>query len=155
MQFVKERIRLILSIWIAFVFIQSLFFKFTGSPETQHIFSVLGDWLGFTWFNPYGAYTVGGLELVASILLITRWWAWGALLTFEIISGAIIFHLFTPLGIVMPVFDSMGIVVGDDGGTLFVMACTVWLSAGALIVKDVIAEQSQLRAIIKKQPVKV
>ncbi|WNO10109.1 hypothetical protein [Teredinibacter sp. KSP-S5-2] len=150
MEFIKQRYPLLLSIWIAFVFVQSLFFKFTGAPETEHIFGVLADLFGVAGINPYGAYVVGSLELIASILLFTRWWAWGALLAFEIMSGAIVFHLFTPLGIVMPAFDSLGVVIGDDGGTLFVMACLTWLSSVALVVKDVTAKESGLRAFIKK-----
>lgn len=147
MNFLKQRIKLVLSAWIAFVFIQSLFFKFSGSPETVHIFGTLGDWLGMPWFADYGGYIVGGAELVASILLFTRWWAWGALLAFEIISGAIVFHLFTPLGIVMPVFDPQGQIVGGDGGTLFIMACLVWASSVALVARDITSEESQLRKI--------
>ncbi len=45
----------VLSIFIAFVFIQSLFFKFTGSPETDFIFGTLGEWSGLAWFGKYGA----------------------------------------------------------------------------------------------------
>ncbi|MFK7888798.1 MAG: hypothetical protein AB8G16_18220, partial [Gammaproteobacteria bacterium] len=41
----KKRISIIvLSVFIAFVFIQSLFFKFTDAPETQHIFGTLNEW---------------------------------------------------------------------------------------------------------------
>ncbi|WP_245673372.1 hypothetical protein [Endozoicomonas ascidiicola] len=63
-----------LSLYIAIVFVQSLFFKFTGAYETQHIFGVLGDWSGFQWFAEYGAYGVGSVELVASILLMISCW---------------------------------------------------------------------------------
>jgi hypothetical protein len=45
--------------------------------------------------------------------------ALGALLALGIISGAIFFHLFTPLGVE----------VQGDGGTLFGMAIGVWLSS--------------------------
>jgi len=125
----------VLSIYIAFVFVQSLFFKFTDSLETQHIFGVLGDWSGFDWFAQYGAYGVGSAELIASILLFTRWHGPGAIMAFGIMTGAIFFHLFTPLGINMPIFEN-GIVVSDDGGLLFGMACLVWLSAVVLIIRD-------------------
>jgi hypothetical protein len=50
----------------------------------------------------------------------------GAALALGTISGAIFFHLFTPLGIV----------VADDGGLLFVLACGVWLSAAILLYLD-------------------
>jgi hypothetical protein len=35
----------ILVIYIAFVFIQSLFFKFSGSEETAIIFDTITDWM--------------------------------------------------------------------------------------------------------------
>lgn len=38
MQFLKKYGHYLLSFFVAFVFIQSLFFKFTDSPETQYIF---------------------------------------------------------------------------------------------------------------------
>lgn len=145
MAFLKNHWRWLAGAWIAFVFVQSLFFKFSGSPETRHIFGTLGDWLGMAWFSSLGGYLIGGLELVASIILFTRIWAWGAVLAFGIMSGAIVFHLFTPLGIVMPAFDDQGNIVGDDGGTLFVMACITWTCALALVLKDWMAEASRLR----------
>ena len=42
--------------FIAFVFIQSLFFKLTGSYETEHIFGTLATWSGFSWFGSFGGY---------------------------------------------------------------------------------------------------
>ena len=100
------------------------------------------------WFGAIGGYLVGGAELVASIILFTRFWSWGALLAFVIMCGAIVFHLFTPLGIVMPAFDADGKIIGDDGGTLFIMACITCASALSLIVKDWISESSQIRSVL-------
>jgi hypothetical protein len=48
-----------------------------------------------------------------------------------VISGAIFFHLFTPLGV--SVLNTDGT---RDGGLLFAMACAVWLSAAALLWLD-------------------
>ena len=66
-----------LSVYIAFVFIQSLFFKFTDSPETRYIFGTLDTWaagLGFPGLfaptGPFSQYAVGSAELVASMLLL-------------------------------------------------------------------------------------
>ena len=76
-------------------------------------------------FESVGGYVIGGIELIASILLIipaTR--RIGALLGITILSGAIFFHLFTPLGI-NRVIDAAG---NTDGGGLFYMACGVWIS---------------------------
>ena len=121
---------------IAFVFIQSLFFKFTGSYETEHIFGTLATWSGLSWFGSFGGYLIGIAELIAAILLFTRWHILRAILSVGIMSGAIFFHLFTPLGIQMPEFNSAGELVGYDGGLLFGMACLVWLCGAFLSVKD-------------------
>lgn len=128
----------VLSIWISFVFIQSLFFKFTNAPETQHIFETLDIWANDTFgleglFLPPGifnAYVIGSAELVASLLLLFRliskkeiFTLLGSVLGMGIMTGAISFHLFTPLGVN----------VQGDGGTLFTMACTVWVSCAVLV----------------------
>lgn len=143
--------RYIAGAWIAFVFIQSLFFKFGDSVETQHIFGTLGDFFGLPWFSTYGAYLIGIAELIASILLFSPYWPWGAFLAFEIMCGAIVFHLFTPLGVVMPTFDENGQPIGDDGGLLFIMACVTCISALALVIKDWTSEDSQIRRIFNKR----
>ncbi|MFK7838894.1 MAG: DoxX family membrane protein [Bdellovibrionales bacterium] len=129
----------IFTVFISFVFIQSLFFKFAGAPETVHIFTTLDNWANDTFgisglfLSPgvFNAYVIGSAELGASIMLITGLITkfkiltpLGALMALGIISGAITFHLFTPLGIE----------VQGDGGTLFFMACGVWLSSVALII---------------------
>ena len=123
--------------FVTFVFVQSLFFKFTGSKETEIIFNTIGDWmstigLGFIApaFAAYGGYVIGGTELVASGLMInpkTR--SLGALIGLAVISGAIFFHLFTPLG-VDRVIDDQG---NTDGGVLFYMACGVWISCALIL----------------------
>jgi len=134
----KKAISWLLVIYICFVFLQSLFFKFAGSEETVIIFSTIGEWMsgiGFLEpiagsFSRHGGYAVGAVELVASVLLlIPRTRAWGALVGIFVISGAIFFHLFTPLGVVR-VVDAAG---NTDGGVLFYMACGVWVSCLALI----------------------
>jgi len=129
----------IFAVFISFVFIQSLFFKFTGSPETDHIFGTLNDWANdtigienlFVVPGIFNAYVIGTAELIASALLLIGVFAkkyslipLGALMSLGIISGAIFFHLFTPLGI-----EVMG-----DGGTLFFMACGIFVSSLALLI---------------------
>jgi hypothetical protein len=124
--------------YIMFVFLQSLVFKFSGSQETVIIFDTIADWmLGLAFlvpiaegFRAHGGLLVGITELLACGLLIfavTR--VWGALLAMGTISGAIFFHLFTPLGI-NRVVDEAG---NTDGGVLFFMACGVWLCSAALV----------------------
>lgn len=132
-------------LFICFVFIQSLFFKFTRHPETINIFEAkLEPWaagLGFPGlFVPGGifsAYVIGSAELVASALLLfgtfvagrRLFQGLGALMALGVISGAIFFHLFTPLGI--EVINADG---SPDGGELFTMACLVWVSSVIVIV---------------------
>lgn len=122
-----------LAIFVAIVFVQSLFFKFTNSFETIHIFTTIGDWMGSiglpafiaSGFAAWGGYTVGSIELIASVLLIIRrTQSLGALIGFVIISGAIFFHLFTPLGVSV-VIDEAG---NRDGGQLFALAVGVLVS---------------------------
>ncbi|MGY0219831.1 hypothetical protein ACWJJH_20965 [Endozoicomonadaceae bacterium StTr2] len=126
----------ILSVYVAFIFIQSLFFKFTDAPETVHIFGILGEWSGFDWFAKYGAYGVGIAELIASLLLFSAMRMYGAAMATGIMAGAVFFHLFTPLGIEMPTFDEQGNIIGDDGGLLFINACAVLVSAFIVFVME-------------------
>jgi len=131
-----------LTLYIAFVFIQSLFFKFTNSPETQYIFGTLDAWgasLGwpglFATDGIFSQYVVGTGELIASIILLLALFVrfrlfrpFGALMALGVISGAIFFHLFTPLGV--SVLNTDGT---HDGGELFALACGVWIAAAILI----------------------
>ena len=134
----------LLTLFVAFVFIQSLFFKFTGSPETVYIFQgKLDPWaasLGFPGvFAPGGIFSakvVGSFELIASVLLLvgaamSRQRAvqvLGAAMGLGVISGAIFFHLFTPLGVAVVNTDG-----SSDGGELFMLACGVWVSCALLL----------------------
>ena len=73
-------------------------------------------------FSNYGGTATGLIELLASILVlipISR--VWGALAGLLVMSGAIFFHLFTPLGVVRIV----DVARNTDGGVLFFMACGV------------------------------
>ena len=148
---VKTAIKWLLSLYIAVVFIQSLFFKFTDAYETVYIFSILGDWAGFQWFTDYGAYGVGVVELIASLLLlvpVTR--MYGAAVASGVMTGAVFFHLFTPLGIEMPEFDSVGNIIGNDGGLLFYNACGVFVAAIALFVWEFLTTDNLVKRIICK-----
>ena len=139
---VRRYLPVALTLYIAFVFIQSLFFKFTDSPETQYIFGTLDAWgasLGwpglFAHDGIFSQYVVGTSELIASAILLlalTTRLDWlrpfGALMALGVISGAIFFHLFTPLGV--SVLNTDGT---RDGGQLFALACGVWIAAALLV----------------------
>ena len=81
-------------------------------------------------FTAYGGYVVGSVELVTSVLLLVRkTQALGAVLALGVISGAIFFHLFTPLGVSIIINEA-----GDrDGGQLFAMALLIWFFSLALM----------------------
>lgn len=144
MNLLKKHGHWALSLFVAFVFIQSLFFKFTDSPETIYIFQgKLDPWaasLGLPGiFAPGGIFSakvVGAAELVASLLILAGALmagnrliqVLGAALGLGVISGAIFFHLFTPLGIAVVNTDG-----SSDGGELFMLACGVWVCCALLL----------------------
>ncbi|MEJ0060141.1 MAG: hypothetical protein WDM79_11430 [Terricaulis sp.] len=127
-----------ISVFAAAVFIDSLRYKFTDHPKTQEIFGRLDSWaasLGapglFGHTGLFSQYVIGSAEVAASSLLLigllprfTRLNALGALVAFAVMSGAVSFHLFTPLGI-----DP-----NNDGGGLFAAAATIWISSIVLLI---------------------
>ena len=137
-----------LAVFCSAIFIDSLRFKFTNHPNTQEIFGRLNGWaasLGadglFAQTGLFSQYVIGGAELVASSLLLLgilpklrRFQALGALIGLAVMTGAISFHLFTPLGI-----DP-----NNDGGGLFMAACAVWTSCLILLIW----RRAQLKSIL-------
>lgn len=146
-------VSLIISLWIAKVFLFSLPYKFTNHPDTQHIFSTIGTWMSDTiavgageFFSQYAAYIVGSFELIAASILLIASAIWllsalnilnkstvyqplyffGGLLSSAIMFGAAFFHLFTPLGITV-IHNGV-----SDGGSLFYAAISI-LVLGALL----------------------
>lgn len=106
----KNIISWILRLAAALILLQTLFFKFTGAPESIYIFEQVG-------MEPWGRYGSGVAELIASILLLLpRTVGLGALMGVGVISGAIFFHL-----------TSLGIEVQGDGGLLFYLAVVVFV----------------------------
>ena len=110
-----------LAAFSAFVFLRYIPYKF--APDS-HLFQVLEDWAGIPWFEPYFRYITGGVELLACLLLfIPRVQVAGAAVSLGTMTGAIFFHVFTPLGI-----DPY-----NDGGQLFMQAVGVWFSSVAIL----------------------
>jgi hypothetical protein len=110
---------------VAIILLQTLFFKFTGAPESIYIFKTMG-------MEPWGRYASGVGELVAAVLLLVPkplFQAIGSAMTLGVISGAIVSHL-TKLGIKIPNQDGTP---GDDGGLLFILACVVFVSAAFIL----------------------
>lgn len=126
-----------IALFITAVFVDSLRFKFSNHPNTENIFGILNEWAGtfgaeglFAHNGLFSAYVIGSVELVASVLLVVgivqvmrALQAWGALLAFGVMTGALFFHLFTPLGI-----DP-----NNDGGGLFMVAVLVWFGSAILL----------------------
>ena len=132
--------------WICKVFLFSLPYKFSGHPDTQHIFGTIGLWmqdvlsqgLG-SWFAQYGAYAVGSVELLVSLALLSPLvfmllkklnlmnqapareliHGLGGLLATGVMTGAAFFHVATPLGIEVLHQGK------SDGGSLFYAAVSI------------------------------
>jgi hypothetical protein len=135
-----------IGLWVAKVFVSSIPYKFSGHPDTQHIFSTIGEWLkGFIGdtagglFSEQGAVVIGSAELLTSVILLSPVVFWilnkmnlaadrpframahalGGLMAAGIMAGAVFFHLFSPLGVeVLHKGES-------DGGSLFYAALSI------------------------------
>jgi uncharacterized membrane protein YphA (DoxX/SURF4 family) len=109
-------------IWIlrlvaAVIMIQTLYFKFTGHPQSVALFTQLG-------MEPWGRIGTGVMELIASLLILyPRTTGWGAALGMGLMGGALFFHL-TKLGIVF-----------DGDAVLFIYAVITFLCCLILFVK--------------------
>ena len=143
---VRATVSWVIVLWMCYVFLGSLPYKFTGHPDTQHIFGTIGGWLGGflgegigAAFRDVGPFLVGGFELLTSLVLLApaalwlvakargnpfgdtrrRLHALGGLMAAAVMAGAVFFHLFTPLGIeVLHEGES-------DGGSLFYAAVSI------------------------------
>lgn len=106
----------IAAIAAAVILLQTLFFKFTAHPDSVYIFTQLG-------LEPFGRIGIGIVELITAILLlIPATQGIGGILSLGIISGAIFSHL-----------TQLGIVVNNDGGTLFALAVAVFISSAIVV----------------------
>lgn len=108
------------ALWIGYEFLWYLQYKLPGPTL---VFELLSEWSGIP--EPAFRLFVAGMETVAAILvLIPRTQAFGGLFAMGIMTGAIFFHLFTPLGV-----DPY-----EDGGMLFKEACFTWTMAAVIVV---------------------
>jgi hypothetical protein len=109
----------IVKLIVVVILVQTLYFKFTGAPESLYIFTKLG-------IEPYGRIGSGIVESIASVLLlIPRTTLLGALLGLGTMLGAILSHIFV-----------LGIEVKNDGGTLFVLALITFLCCVILVFQN-------------------
>ncbi|MBC7867612.1 MAG: DoxX family protein [Gloeobacteraceae cyanobacterium ES-bin-316] len=113
----KNIMGLLLRVLAAVILFQTLYFKFTGHPESVELFTKLG-------VEPWGRIGTGIIELVTSILLLVPATVFiGAFLGIGLMSGAILSHL-TAIGI-----ESKG-----DGGQLFMLAIIVWVCCAIIMI---------------------
>lgn len=113
----------------ALIMLQTLYFKFTGSPESVFIFTTVG-------MEPWGRIGIGVLELIASALILINATAWlGALLALGLMGGALMMH-----------FTILGVVVQDDGGQLFLYAVLVTISSIVVLLYN----KTRVLDLIKK-----
>jgi uncharacterized membrane protein YphA (DoxX/SURF4 family) len=107
----------ILRLVAAVIMIQTLYFKFTGHPQSVALFTQLG-------MEPWGRIGTGVMELIASILILyPRTTGWGAALGMGLMGGALFFHL-TKLGIVF-----------DGDAVLFIYALITFVCCLILFIK--------------------
>lgn len=112
----KKIISWILRLVAAFIMVQTLYFKFTGQPESIYIFSQVG-------IEPWGRIATGVAELIASVLLLVpSTIVLGAMLAIALMAGACITHFFF-----------LGIEVQNDGGQLFIYAVIVLIASITLL----------------------
>jgi putative oxidoreductase len=101
----------------AAILAQTLFFKFTGAPESRYIFTTLG-------IEPWGRIGTGVIELIAvALLLYPKTSVLGAVLAVGLMGGAIMGHL-----------TRLGIEVQGDHGLLFKLALTVLIASVIVII---------------------
>ena len=92
------------------ILLQTLYFKFSAAPESVYIFEQLG-------LEPWGRIGLGIIELIVALLILIPKTTWiGALLGVGIMLGAIFSHI-----------TQLGIVVQNDGGTLFILALVTFI----------------------------
>jgi hypothetical protein len=117
----------------AIILLQTLYFKFTAQPESVYIFSTLG-------IEPVGRVGSGIAELVAGILLlIPKTRILGSFMALWVISGAILSHLLF-----------LGIEVQGDGGTLFLLAVTVFVACLFILVARREEAIALVKSVLKK-----
>jgi len=130
---ISQIVSWILQVSAAVVLAQTLYFKFSGAPESVWIFTQLHA-------EPAGRYATGILELAACVLLVVpRTIVAGAALACLLMLGALCAHVFR-----------LGIIVMGDGGLLIGLAVFVFAAcAGILFLR-----REEVLGILKSSKVK-
>ena len=133
--------------WPAALFIAGILlwyeqYKLTANPGSVELFTTLATWL---WIPNYEApfrLTVATMEIIASVLVVipaTR--LYGAGFALGLMSGAIFFHVASPLGI-----DPY-----NDGGKLFKEACAVWACSAFILFAYRVEVGALVRRVVSKR----
>ena len=133
--------------WPAALFIAGILlwyeqYKLTANPGSVELFTTLATWL---WIPNYEApfrLTVATMEIIASVLVVipaTR--LYGAGFALGLMSGAIFFHVASPLGI-----DPY-----NDGGKLFKEACAVWACSAFILFAYRVEAGALVRRVVSKR----
>ena len=108
---IKNSISGILRVTVVVILIQTLYFKFSGHPESVHIFSALG-------IEPWGRIGLGIMELITALLILfPKTKILGMVASLGIILGAVFSHILV-----------LGLNVSNDGGALFTLALIVLIA---------------------------
>ncbi|MEP1033922.1 DoxX family protein [Ekhidna sp.] len=110
----SDLIHIIPRLIVAIILAQTLPFKFSGAEESVWIFEQIG-------WEPWGRYLIASIETVSTLLLLTNFYIFGAIISLSLISAANFLH-----------FTKLGFIVNNDGGTLFVLSiivifCSLWI----------------------------
>lgn len=129
----RNIINWVLRIVAAIILLQTLYFKFTGHPESVELFSKLG-------VEPWGRIGTGVIELIAgALLLIPSTVVFGALLGIGLMLGAIASHLLV-----------LGIESNGDGGQLFGLAFIVLACCTVIALMNKGQLQMYINRFLKK-----
>lgn len=130
----KSIIDWVLRIIPALILLQTLFYKFSGAPESVYIFTMLG-------IEPWGRIGIGIAELIAGILiLVPRTTLLGSLGAMGLMGGALFSHV-----------TILGIEVNKDGGTLFMLALVVVITSVINLIRNKQYLMSFIIALIGKK----
>ena len=100
----------------ALILFQTLYFKFSGHPDSILLFTQLG-------VEPFGRIALGFVELIVGCLLVFRRTSHlGAIAGILIMMGALASHIFI-----------IGINFNHDNGLLFGLACTTLICCGTVL----------------------
>jgi uncharacterized membrane protein YphA (DoxX/SURF4 family) len=120
------------ALWIGYEFLWYEQYKLAGPTL---VFDKLSAWSGIPE-KPFRLFVACMEMTAAALVLIPRTRPFGGLFAMGVMTGAIFFHLFTPLGV-----DPY-----EDGAQLFKEACFTWVMAAIVVL----AHRAELLALAQQ-----